>query len=52
MGAIMNSFTNAQRVDFKAVSSAALNALDFVIPQLANDSAASASNDGKVPHDR
>jgi uncharacterized protein (DUF927 family) len=34
MGAIMNSFTNAQRVDFKAVSSAALNALDFVIPQL------------------
>lgn len=34
MGRIMNSFNNAQRVDFKAVSSAALNALDFVVPQL------------------
>ena len=28
MGMIMNSFNTAQRVDFKAVSSAALNALD------------------------
>ena len=34
MGAMMNSFANAQRVDFKAVSSAALGALDFVVPQL------------------
>ena len=34
MGAIMKSFANAQPVDFKAVSSAALSALDFVVPQL------------------
>jgi hypothetical protein len=33
-GANMKSFGRAQRVDFKTVSSAALNALDFVVPQL------------------
>jgi putative DNA primase/helicase len=34
MGAITENLTNNQRVDFKAVSSAALNASDFVVPQL------------------
>jgi hypothetical protein len=34
MGAIMKSFANAEPVDFKAVSSAALSALDFIVSQL------------------
>ena len=34
MGAINESFAHARRVDFKAVSSAALKALEFVVPQL------------------
>jgi hypothetical protein len=34
MGAINNAFARHERVDFSAVSSAALNALDFLVPKL------------------
>src|SRR3954464_15805746 len=34
MGAIHNAFARPERVDFSAVSSAALGALDFIVPKL------------------
>ena len=37
MGAISQSFANADRVDFRAVSSAALGALDTLVPRLLPD---------------
>lgn len=37
MGAISQSFAKTDRVDFKAVSSAALNALDIIVPRLLPD---------------
>ena len=37
MGAISQSFAKADRVDFKAVSSAALGALDLIVPRLLPD---------------
>jgi putative DNA primase/helicase len=37
MGAISKSFASADRVDFRAVSSAALGALDIIVPRLLPD---------------
>src|SRR6188768_3781855 len=37
MGAISQSFANADRVDFRAVSSAALGALNTLVPRLLPD---------------